>query len=536
MVFLDSYRSWWVAVGIAVILSFLFFVRLGGIALLDPDEPVYGQVAHEMVDSGDWLTPHYMGHPWFDKPPMFYWLSALSVAIFGINEFSCRLPSALTAIGVALLTGLLARVLFGPRAFLTSLLVQATSLQHLILARSAVTDMTLAFFLTASLLTYALWRSTDGRELRWAVVCGAAIGGAVLTKGPVGLVLPAAIFALDILVGRNRRLFQPLAYAVVLGTGLLVSLPWYVMMWHLHGKAFLQGFLVANNLTRFLAAEHPESSQAYYFLPVLIGFFFPWSAHLPWAIRHSLTPESRAATRLLLLWAGIIFLFFSASQTKLVTYIFPIYPALSVLVGDFWAGIMEKEASQMSARKAVMAMTVLGAALGLFLVMVAHLNYVEAFRAALGLSLCLILGSVAALTGIRRDANRFGFGAIIAMMTIFIGIMVSSLGPIVEKSHTTKALVYQAARLVGDHIYAYQLSSQSLYFYTDGKAQWVGAEKEVMRLSRQNQPAAFIASQKSFTRLSPDIRSRIQVIASTPKLVLFAVAPWAGRSGAVVGD
>ena len=158
--------------------ALLAFWSLGSLPLVDVDEPVYGQVGKEMAHSGPagWLTPHYGGQPWFDKPPLFYWLTALSMRLFGVSEFAARFPSALLAVALVAVTYALARRTYPqtPRAALWAGFALATSVQFFLLARAAVTDMTLALTLTLALLALYTWTQTD--RGRWIVLAGVMTG------------------------------------------------------------------------------------------------------------------------------------------------------------------------------------------------------------------------------------------------------------------------------------------------------------------------------------------------------------------------
>ena len=185
--------------GIAVCLFMLDFAGLGRVPLVDPDEPVYGQVAKEMAAGGSWLTPHLGGRMWFDKPPLFYWLSAASVKAFGLNEFACRLPSAVMAIGLLLFVYWLVKHDFSRRAAVLACLALATCLQTIVLAHAAVTDMTLAFCLTGSLYAYRRWLdAVKGARFGWMAACGAFAGLGMLTKGPVAPVLLGTTFIIHL--------------------------------------------------------------------------------------------------------------------------------------------------------------------------------------------------------------------------------------------------------------------------------------------------------------------------------------------------
>ena len=338
-------RSWlWFSV-LLLGTAFLAFWSLGSLPLIDVDEPVYGQVGKEMAHASlvNWLSPRYGGHLWFDKPPLFYWLTALSMRGFGVSEFAARLPSALLSVALVAATYALARRAYPnvPRAALWAGFVLATSLQFFTLARAAVTDMTLAVCLTLAL--YGLYTWTQTNQGRWIALAGLMTGLGMLTKGPVALVLIGVqTLAYLLLTRQAKRLLSPalwLGFALCLAVGL----PWFGLMIHLHGRLFINGFLEANNVTRYLQAEHRETSPFWFFLPVLLGGFFPWSLVLPAALLSAWrsgktayqTQTADNPALFLGLWATLVFVFFSASQSKLVTYIFPLYPAAAVLVG-FW--------------------------------------------------------------------------------------------------------------------------------------------------------------------------------------------------------
>ncbi len=332
----------------ALLLAFtgaLSLGQLGRLPLLDVDEPVYGEVAREMARGGfgAWLTPHFNGSVWFDKPPLFYWLSALSVKVCGDTEWAARLPSALLAVGLVALTVTWARRLYpqSGRASLWAGFVLATGAQFFLMARAAVTDMTLCFCLLAALLCVYEWASAGrARAVLWA---GAWTGLAMLAKGPVALALIGAQVALFLCVtGRARRLLAPALWGGLCVCA-AVALPWYGAMVALHRQEFVAGFLEANNVTRFLKPEHEAASGVLLYIPMLLGGFLPWSLAVPFALwsagRQALRARREAKpTLFLLLWCAVVFVFFSLSQTKLYTYIFPLFPALAVITGRWIAG------------------------------------------------------------------------------------------------------------------------------------------------------------------------------------------------------
>ena len=216
---------------IAVALFVLYFMRLGSFPLVDADEPNYGRFAVEMAAGGDWLTPHYFGGLWFDKPPLFYWESAACVKLLGPNELACRLPSAILAVGLLGLVYLLASHDFGHRAGILSAMVMGTCLQQIVLAHAAVTDMTFVFCLTASLYAYRRWFDSGGGErIGWMTLCGGMMGLAMLTKGPVAIVLLGITFIIQLAWERQLRRLIGLDVLVGVLALVVVGFPWYIAM------------------------------------------------------------------------------------------------------------------------------------------------------------------------------------------------------------------------------------------------------------------------------------------------------------------
>jgi 4-amino-4-deoxy-L-arabinose transferase-like glycosyltransferase len=313
----------------------LFFFSLGDRALWDIDEGMHAATSKDMVLSGDWLTPQYNGEKFYDKPPLHNWLVAVSFLMFGFTEFAARLPAAMLGLGCVMITYLLGRQIFGPTAAFLSAVVLATSAEYILLSRVVVHDISLAFFVTLALaLFYAGYRNE--RRRRGVFLLGyAALGFAVLAKGPVGVLLPVMIIGLFLIVTRQLRLVKEMQ----IGWGLLilfaVAAPWYILI-SLKDPNYAGYFFLKQNLGNFFSKQvrHPE--PIYYYIPVLMGGMLPWSIFLPLALLRGF--RARGATdnvgiRFLLIWVAAIFIFFSLASSKLGTYILPLFPAAALLVG-----------------------------------------------------------------------------------------------------------------------------------------------------------------------------------------------------------
>ena len=322
---------------LALLLLLSLIIIMPGISslpLFDPDEPVYALTPQEMIVSGDWLSPQIYGQYWYDKPPLFYWLVAACFKIFGHNEFAARFPSALLGILTIFMLYYFVSEKINRRTGLLSAVVLLTSMEFFYLCKAAVIDITLLFCMTGALLCY--WA---GRYF-WLYVFA---GLAVVAKGPIGFLLPGAIIFLDILLNNRWRELLKMRLISGLIAFLVVSLPWYMAMWQVHGQAFIDGFLGANNYERFLSSEHPGGEKLWWFIPVLLIGMFPWTGVMLQAVYgtakealtkwHNKKPNNYVL--FLHLWAWTIFAFFSISQTKLVTYILPMFPAIAIIIAVF---------------------------------------------------------------------------------------------------------------------------------------------------------------------------------------------------------
>ena len=325
-------RLHWKSLLLIVIAALILFNHLGGVPLLDPDEPVYGETAKEMINFNDFLSPRIYGEYWYDKPPMYYWLVAGAFSQLGVSEFAARLPSALLGFACVLYVYLVGSRLFSNKAGLLGALILVTSGEFFYISKAAVTDITLTLFLTMTMLSFL--------EKRYYLMYICA-GLATLTKGPVGIIFPGAVILLYFLAIRDFSHLRKMKIPVGILLTSAVVLPWYWFMVQAHGQVFIDTFIGYNNITRFISPEHPEIVW-YFFIPVFIGGFFPWSAILIPASWTALT-ESREDFRKLLfliIWAAFIFVFFTISRTKLISYILPMFPPMAMVVGWYvdWIG------------------------------------------------------------------------------------------------------------------------------------------------------------------------------------------------------
>ena len=184
-----------------VLCAYLFFFRLGSLALTDPDETFYAQTAKEMLNKGDWTTPYLYNKPQFEKPIMIYWLIEASYKILGVNETAARLPSAIFALLGVIAMYLLGTLLFDKRAGFLSAIILATNVEYVILSRACITDMVLAAFMLLGILFF-FYGYIKGKEYCY-LLSSSAFALAVLTKGPVAILLPAIAFLIFLFLAKD---------------------------------------------------------------------------------------------------------------------------------------------------------------------------------------------------------------------------------------------------------------------------------------------------------------------------------------------
>ena len=328
------------------------FAGLGAPAITDSDEGFYAESAREMVETGDWLTPHFNYSYRFQKPVLYYWLAATAYTVVGVSEAAARFPAALSGLGLALITFACARRWFGRQTGLLAGVIIATSFGLVAIARQALPDLTLALFLTmstwAGLVAWLDPPPGDGRAALtnrerqgWAVLAAVGAAGALLTKGPIGLALPALVVgplvAWEYWSGRSQPTLRLSHVALCLAVLFMLGAPWYLAMTLEHGTAYLDRFFIGENLNRFATARYNDPRPAWYYLPIVLSGMLPWSPFMllwvPAMKRMTRTGVARAvAGGRLAWWAAAPLIFYTLSVGKQPRYILPVLPPLAILL------------------------------------------------------------------------------------------------------------------------------------------------------------------------------------------------------------
>lgn len=321
---------------LSVLSLILFF--LGGwlIPITDPTECCYTLTAKEMLEACDWLSPRIYGNFWFDKPIMFYWELLVAYKIFGVGDFASRFfPAVFATLGI-FLTYFFGAKLYNRKVGFAAAVMLATTLEYWYLSHAVITDMTLLFMFSLTLISFYLGYRADNPKLY--LVSFAASGVAVLTKGPIGFFLPGLIILIFLAwqgdLPHLKKLFSVknfLPFAIIVGL-------WYLPMTFLHGADFVENFLGVHNFLRATVSEYTKTDVWYYYTLISAIGFLPWTIPLVGIAIKNLRgiPKLDVPEKFLIVWALTVVIFFQLCATKYVTYTLPAMIPAAIFLARFF--------------------------------------------------------------------------------------------------------------------------------------------------------------------------------------------------------
>lgn len=327
---------------LATIAAVLIFGGLGKTHFIPWDEAIYAKVAKNMVRSGDYMVLRWdPGAVWFEKPPLYIWLAALSMKLFGITEFAARLPSALLGFFTIFVVYQLAKKMFNKTTAFISALALATTTQFIYYSRAAMMDVSVTFFMTLALYCYYKTLVDRKKASNWIVI-GVAVGLAAMIKNVIGF-LPLVIIGINelLLIATKERKCNRDLLGNYLRVGLsaaVVFLPWHLEMLRRFGGGFVNNYLIYHVVTRGTSAIEQKGRPFWWYLIILKVSMRIWFVALlaafPFGALQAFVRKSRRYI-FMMIWILVVFLFFSSAKSKLVWYIMPVYPVLAILVGRF---------------------------------------------------------------------------------------------------------------------------------------------------------------------------------------------------------
>ena len=472
---------------LALLACLLFTFMLGNRPLSVPDEGRYVEIPREMTVTGDYLTPRLNYVKYFEKPILFYWLEAFSIKVFGLNEFTLRLWPALFGLFGVLGTALAGARLFGRRTGLLAAAVLATSLLYFAFSRAIILDMPVSVLLTLSLLCFLVGTheslGLSRRLYLYAFYAFAAL--AVLAKGLIGILIPGMVIGAWILLLNEWRMLRSLYLVTGLALFFAIAAPWHILVSRANAD-FFHFYFIQEHFLRYLTKMHSRYQPMWFFIPVVLFGLFPWSGFLVQAVKHNLPAswkdrhEHRDAL-FLLLWAALVFLFFSASSSKLVPYILPVFAPVALLIGRYLSDSWDR-------------VDFPGVRIGYAIVLAASLLLATAILAlpvvwkspealVLGpyrqvFTITLAVGSVAAWLLSRYRGFSLAFIALTVMSAIFL-LEMNAAAPLVDAQSSAKpiALALKARMKANEEVACYGHYYQDLPVYLEQRvtvADWNG--------------------------------------------------------------
>jgi 4-amino-4-deoxy-L-arabinose transferase-like glycosyltransferase len=576
-------------------LSWLGFLwNLGSGGLVDETEPLFAEAARQMTVTGDWITPYFNGQTRFDKPPLIYWLMAIAYHTIGVNSLAARLPSALAAIALTCLgfytlhyctqpekgqnheefrdltekkqTENIASSLFSKIpislyvAGIGSALI-ALNPETLAWGRTGVSDMLLTSCMCSGLFAFFIGyvkeeenrKKAEGIEKEsakklplspWYLAFYILIALAILTKGPVGIVLPVIIIgSFTLYLGNIRELWREMRPGIGILIVLIIALPWFILVILANGEDYINAFFGYHNFQRFTQVVNRHAAPWYfYFLVVLVGFA-PWSTYLPVAIAHlkfwqrrywQRQPRKAQLGLFALFWLVAIFGFFTVAVTKLPSYVLPLMPAAAVLVTLLWGDVIsrknqagrQKEGREIKSNTFPLSLTIsLIVNVGFLLILAGAIfysfhwlgndpampNFDEVFRKSglgiIGGWLWIITATVVAiLIWLRRESGILIVNLI--GLVAFIIFVITPLYNLVDE-HRQLPLRQLAStavqnKLPGEELIMVGFPKPSLVFYTQQPVIYYRMEKDVVehiQVSQDQDPNSvlILGSPKKFT-------------------------------------
>jgi 4-amino-4-deoxy-L-arabinose transferase-like glycosyltransferase len=523
--------------GVLILLTLYvcYFSHLGAFGFIGPDEPRYAWIARDMAESGDWVTPRLYGKPWFEKPVLYYWAAAVCFKLFGVNETSARLPSAICALLATLALAWMALRIGGCPMARWVLLLLPSTVGMIGFSHAASTDMPFSAMLSIAMVCAAVAldlvpgnflekNPADGlraeetsedesvsRHRKKTIYLSLALFGfflglAVLAKGPAALILAGGAMLLWAALTKRWRdalqLFHPLA----IGTFLLASLPWYGLCARRHPE-FFRVFIIEHNFKRYLTPEFQHIQPFWYYLPITLTALLPWVFWLAWfgnrEGRNNKGGYQRRQILFLAAWGVFPILFFSLSKSKLPGYLLPAVPPLGFLISLAVTRVLKS--------KHVFGRCVLGLIGALFFVSPAWIFFSKAHVRGPLVSLYIMVaagGGLIVIGAALLRQTRAGLAFSVVLLLFLLNLVYVSLSKL-DPQLSARSCARQIAVERAANTYSFKLQRSWQYqlnFYLHreiaewspnvaGEATVVTSEKNLEELERSAQIVAVISKQ-----------------------------------------
>jgi 4-amino-4-deoxy-L-arabinose transferase-like glycosyltransferase len=489
-------------------------------SIWDANEAFYAQTPREMMEAGDYVTPSFNFQLRMNKPVLSYWNVAASYHLFGISEWSERLPIAIGALVIIGTAFSLGRLLGGTTAGLFAAVVLATSPRLVLLARRIIIDIHITMWTGLVLLFFALAEMRPQRRRLFLCLMYAAAGFGVLTKGPVAVFLPAVVFLIYLAslkrLGDLRHMMLP--------SGALISLaivvPWYFFLYREHGWEYIGSFIFGENLARYAEPIGEQSRGLLFYIPVMLADLFPWSLMIPlalwWAIREE---RQHRVARLLVVWIATTVIFFSLSGTKEDLYILPIVSAEAALIGAMIAKGLDRRPVDGAQGRAV----AWGAGATAVLLFVAGSLALWVFAVANRYSLdgaalvgaTAVVGAIAAVVWLFRGDVFAPIVTLAASLTVMVWCIVLCTLPDFERYKPVRPFseIIRSRASIGAIVGSYKFSLPSMVFYLHRPVMEVVLPDHLRAVFYSSSDVYFIMAEDEYNRIKDRLPVQTYVLA-----------------------
>jgi 4-amino-4-deoxy-L-arabinose transferase-like glycosyltransferase len=516
---------WWMILAAALVVIIFVFPLVVHFPLLDPDEGLHASIAQEMVERGDWLTPHFLGKPFLDKPILYFWCQAISLRTFGFSEAAVRLPGLIFGLLGAITTGMLGGRLFGSKAGWISCIFYSTMFLPAALAQVATHDVALVPGVNLALL--CLWESdrVSSAFARWRFIAAAGLllGLTILAKGLVGVAIVGAAYGGYILITRRLTVAICLRGLAVITVAALVGSTWFVAV-EIEHPGFIYYYFVERHVLGFATGTQTHGEAPWwYYLPIVLGGGLPWIGFLPVTVKDMFvkriknsetesphpnplrTPTEgwsgegtcvdalpKGEGMLLFCWLIGGTLLLSVSHSKLVTYIWPVFPAVAILAAVGWARFLDGTLSE-NARRGLLSTFYFASFTGPMvlplLLFVVYKAYKIDFPWPVWIGLCL--AGMAALVPLvffkKQQWRAMTAGAAISAAVQFVAVLTLAL-PVAAEKFTARELAahFNGTGRIPDRLCLAEQRLGSLIFYLDPVLRSKLKPDQIMVLTKQN--------------------------------------------------
>ena len=503
-----------------------YWIGIGDSTLWDANEAFYAETPRVMIETGDYISPSFNAQPRFNKPPLTYWIVAASYKVFGVSEWSERLPIVLAAMGLIGAVFVIGRAVCGMQAGLWAAIVMATLPRFLMHSRRTSIDVFLSLFMGLTLMFFVLSEAWPERRRLWLCLMYICVGLGFMTKGPVAVVLPGAVFFLYLLIERRLRDIGKMMIPTGIAIFLAIVIPWYLLVYQKHGGGYIASFILNENISRY-TEEGWGPQRSFFYFQTLVGDLFPWSLLLIAALvfvvfRKKFGERIFGVTafppaRLSAIWIAVIVVFYSLSRNQQDQYMMPTYIAAAVLVGALIQAFVEKNAD--GVRWIFVATGALLALVGGGLLYLYSRGSNIDLAGIANTGIVLLIGGLTTLVFSLLKKRELAVYAQVLAIIILMWIFVIAVLPDFERYKPVKALSNVIAQNAppDSSVGYFRYTAPTMVYYLHRPVLEYFQEDEIVNLFAEGKPAYMIMTEGEYEAIKSKL-GESRVIASRPLL------------------